>query len=505
MAQKRKLPEAIESGDARRHPCQNVALFGDVLDPEFLMQAIRPWSDRGRVCLMTADATLFPAFSPEDRLPYIGALPDRPEVGSNSVIADFERLAEGMPGLVCIIVDMAWALNTIWAASLLERWGAIAQAFGERTGIALVSLYNREILVEDQFASALRVHQWVAAPSGCYRNPHWLPHTLVSTGTLQAQLNFLLGQFVPEFAEKSFHRASVQDYARGATPAWAQRKRRGLTRQPSNRRWHIHCLGPLRIYVGGQEEVDWNIPGSAPKKTRALFAYLLNRGETGANVDRLCEFLWSDNSSEETKRGRLRHTLAMLRKSLGGPETVERIGDQFRLNVPEDSWTDIRAFEQLCRRGLALFRQGDLAGAIRVYEGAERLYGGDLFEDIDINYVECEFDDWCKPRRIWLHEMAVKLQYDMSKVLRGLGRSREALHHAQRALQLDPLNDFANIEVMLSLAEQGRIDAVSRQYQQYLKAVVTGGDAEPSDEVYATFRELVPKSVSTAKRMPNAR
>ena len=57
-----------------------------------------------------------------------------------------------------------------------------------------------------------------------------------------------------------------------------------------------------------------------------------------------------------------------------------------------------------------------LRPALRVYAAADQLYTGDLFEDLPLEYVRSETDDWCMPRRIWLREMAVKLQYDFAKV-----------------------------------------------------------------------------------------
>lgn len=471
-------------------PARNIALFGDALDDAFALSTLAPWRDTGGFVLM-GDADFLPALSDVERAALLSMLPTSPDISNESVLAAFEDFALTHPDARCLVVDMGWALDIVWAASLIERWGAIVQSFAESADLTVISVYARDLIVEDQLAAAMRVHQHIAAPSGIYPNPHWMPRDLVAHGSLQQQLSFLLGQIVPEFQDADFYVKTLPDAARGATPAWAQRTRQGVTPRAADNRWHVHCLGPMRVFVGGNHPVNWAIPGSAPKKSRALFAYLLNKGDSGAHIDLLSEFLWPDDAPEETKRGRLRHTLAMLRKSLGGQDTVVRNGDYYRLNIPQSSWIDIRAFEQMCRRGISLFKHGDYADAIRVYEAAERLYGGDLFDDLPHEYAEYEFDDWCLPKRVWLRDMAVKLQCDFATALSNLGRSREALEHSTKALQIDPLHEAANIQMMSTLASLGRNEAVTRQYQQYLKAM--GTDFEPSDEVRNVYEDLLAK------------
>ncbi|KWV48468.1 hypothetical protein AS156_18510 [Bradyrhizobium macuxiense] len=472
----------------------NAALFRNTSDEDFASWSLAPWLEAPGCYLVSDDPGTLPSIDAAHRLPYPGSLPETPETSSETILAELNAQVKRLGDVACLIVDMRWALNTVWGPSTVERWGGMAQRIAETYEIAVVSLYDRETLVEDQMAAAFRVHQTFLSPSGCYDNPHWLPEALVHGATLDQQLSFFLGRIVPEFAEETFHRTQLPDAARGATPAWVRQPRHSVATDPAQSRWHIHCLGPLKVFVAGNMPVKWAIPGSAPNKSRALFAYLLNRGEGGAHADQLAELLWPEDGSENSKRARLRHAIAMLRKSLGGSATVLRTGETYRLNVPQGSWIDIRAFEQLCRRGLALFRYQDYDRAIRVYEAAERLYAGDLFGDLALDYIQSEFDDWCLPKRVWLRDMAVKLQYDMSKVLRQQGRLREALEHCQTSLRLDPLNDSANIEIMRVLAGQKRVEAIHRHYSQYVQAIGELQGEEPSEDVRSAYRELAPKT-----------
>ncbi|WP_425073455.1 AfsR/SARP family transcriptional regulator [Sagittula sp. S175] len=464
----------------------NGALFHARTDPAFTTQALAAWS---RPLLMTADPALLPGIA--DRLPHVATLPLTPEAATDRILAELAQTLSAQPQADCLIVDMGWAMNALWGGATIERWGAIADTAAERHGLPVLSLYDRELLVEDQLAAVFRAHRVFVAPSGVHDNPHWLPPRLLAKAPLDEQLSFLLGRVVPEFADQPFQQSRRPDLARGASPAWVPSQHRAVAAEASADRWHIHCLGPLKVYVAGGREIDWTLPGAAPRKSRALFAYLLSRGDTGCHADQLCEFLWPDNLSEDVKRARLRHAVSMLRKTLGGGNTVLRDRDSYRLNVPRGSWIDIRAFEQLCRRGLSLFKSGDLEAAIRVYEGAERLYRGDLFEDVGLDYVTSEYDDWCLPKRVWLHDMAVKLHHDMARVLRELGRLRPALDHAQAALRLDPSSESATIEAMTIFAAQGRFEAIERQVQQYHKANSEHGDCDTEGRVEAKARALL--------------
>jgi DNA-binding SARP family transcriptional activator len=166
-----------------------------------------------------------------------------------------------------------------------------------------------------------------------------------------------------------------------------------------------------------------------------------------------------------------------------------RSGEYYRLNAPPGSWIDIDTFEQLCRRGLSLFKRNEHAAALRVYASAVQLYGGDLFEDLPLEYVRSDTDDWCMPRRIWLREMAVKLLYDFAKVCQKSGRIREALEHCQRALAIDPASEGANAEAMKIFVAQGRMDAMHRQYRQYRAALEAIGASE-GEEIRSLYRDL---------------
>lgn len=466
----------------------NAAVIGDFADRPFLRSALSAAAATGRVCLVSEDVALADLVPGGLRIGHGDAALDVSPIDPEEVLVRLrQRLAEA-GAVSALVMDMGWAVANAQGAGGLEGWGGVADRLAQEFAVPVVSLYDEDVTVEDQLQAAFRAHRQFAAPSGLHDNPYWIPADLREGASLDEQLGFMLGRIVPEYRDRAARPGQGQMFARGATPSWLARPRPGLGALPASGRWHIHCLGQLKIFVGNRP-VDWRIPGGSPKKTRTLFAYLLQSGDKGAHADQIGELLWPGEGSEDQKRARLHHTVAMLRKTMGEARSVLRNGEYYHLNAPPDSWIDIDSFEQLCRRGLSLFRRGQLDAALRIYAAAEQLYAGDLFEDLPLEYVESDAEDWCMARRIWLREMALKLQYDFAKVCQKSGRTREALEHCQKALAIDPTSEGAHAEAMRIFVAQGRIDAMHRQYRQYRSALAAIG-AQEGAEIRLLYRDL---------------
>jgi DNA-binding SARP family transcriptional activator len=469
---------------SKPNPTINAALFNLRDKPSLVIQSLAKIGKTQPALVISDDDAFLALTKTKQRLSFAKAGFDHAPLETEHVVMRIEA-ALG-PATKVIILDMRWAIANMEGAASIERWGVIAAQFATRR--IVISVYDLDVTIEEQLQAALRVHGQFLSPAGLHANPHWIPSDVLQSATRDEQLMFLLVRAVPFYEGLLEHRKSGEMLARGATPSWLATASTLPVVQNTNARWHIHCFGRLRVLIDGRL-VDWRIAGSTPKKTRTLFAYLLQAGEKGVHADQISELLWPDEESAEVKRTRLHHTIAMLRKTLGSTESVVRFGDFYRLNAPRGSWIDIETFEQLCRRGLASLKRGDFEAARQLYIAADQLYAGDLFEDLPRDYTQSEQEDWCMPRRVWLREMALHLQSDLTKALVRLGRTREALEHCLKALAIDPADDGANAEAMRIFAVQGRREAVQRQYRQYKQAVAAVGAIE-SAEIKALAREL---------------
>lgn len=465
----------------------NAAAFEDPRTHPLLPEALSHLPVSGRL-IVVSDNIRFLARAPAElRLSWAELGLDREDIVADDLIAALRPwLRDGTAQT--LIVDMSWIANRVQGQSGIESWGQIAERLVGELDLSVISRFHRELLTEDQVHAALVAHRQILQPSGLCENPYWLPSDL-KRAPKGERMSWLLGRVAPDYAGQRFFERDDRFAARGADPDWLSRPEDTLP-QGHRDAWQIYCFGQLRVYRAGGDRIDWKIKGGAPKKTLTLFAYLLTHGEKGVHSDRIAELLWPETGDEALNRSRLHHTVAMLRKTLGDKQAVLRTGDFYRLNPPEGSWIDITAFEQLCRRGVTLFRNGQRDEALTIYRTAERLYSGDLFQDIPVQYLEDEQEDWCMPRRIWLREMALKLQRDMSALLREQGRLRAALEHCQKALAIDPTSDDANMEVMRVYHAQGRPDTVARQYRQYRKAMEMIDATPDGSSVQALYLSL---------------
>lgn len=82
-----------------------------------------------------------------------------------------------------------------------------------------------------------------------------------------------------------------------------------MTAQTNEGRWKIRCLGEVRIYRENGQLIDWNTKAGATRKLKTLFAFLLIRGEKGANTEELADLLWSEADSIEQSLNRLYHAI----------------------------------------------------------------------------------------------------------------------------------------------------------------------------------------------------
>ena len=75
------------------------------------------------------------------------------------------------------------------------------------------------------------------------------------------------------------------------------------------------------------------------------------------------------------------------------------------LAPPDKSWLDISTFEQLCRQSRTHINTGAKDEALICLLAADRLYTGDLFEDIPAEYADDAERDGAGRKRYWLREM----------------------------------------------------------------------------------------------------
>lgn len=470
----------------------NASLICDDAGDDFVAGALVQLAVTTGALIIADDPGFLPNYPNQTRLDFTQTGLDDIPIKLADVSGRIKAVVEAAPSVSVVIVDMRWGAGTISATANFERWGGFCDRIAEDTQVSIVSVYARSLMIEDQLLAALRGHSHFLAPSGLYDNPFWLPPAYQAGATISQQIGFVLGRLVPDYENTPVH---DEGDASGANPQWITVPRRLRPRVGKDEIWKIRCFGRLRVYLSDGSQIKWDIPGSAPRKTKLLFAYLLQRGEKGAPTDHLAELLWSDEPDEIKKRKRLHHAIAMLRKTLGGSGFVRRNGSYYTLVPPEGTWIDIATFEQFCNRAKVLAKAEKLEEAVTLLDAADRLYSGDLFEDLSATYFENDMENWVVPKREWFRDMALKVLRDKAAILRQRGQFRDALASCQKALQMDAVCEIAHAEAMRIFQAQNRSDAIARQYRQYLNAM-EAMDLEPETNALERLRTDLVNSIS---------
>jgi DNA-binding SARP family transcriptional activator len=422
-------------------------------------------------------------------------------------------LAGGFSGLR-LVVDMSWVLHNPSSLAQLAEYEARADRFFASADVKVVCQYNQRRFPEEILLDTLRTHPAAVLDGDAHDNTFYVPPDIFLRHDRQAQFYWYLS------------RLSSNDPASGGAPAaptakaspweaahWRRSAVATSVQSTGNRppradersadwRWQIYCLGELRVHRHDGSPVNWNVAKGATKKSKTLFAYLLERGKTGATMEQLADLLWPDKTDTQQALGRLYHTIHALRLAL---ETDLARGQDSRhlliregrcfLRLPEETWIDATAFEQFCYKGERLLEAGDDDNALACYLAAEKLYGGDLLADIPLTYAERTSDDWCWSRRYWLQEMYLKLLVGLAGIYRRRSAIQEAMGYSRNALALDPANEAAHREMMQILHCAGRPDAVDRQYHLCRQILLRQDDRQPEAETARLYEELSRRSV----------
>lgn len=423
-----------------------------------------------------------------------------------------QRLARDGEALASwgLVFDMDWVLLTPAGGANASVWGASVQRLLEAGVCGTLSIYHRRHTPERVLLSGLHAHASLVVPEGCLRNPHHLPPPLSPSSPARLKLDHWLGALSDSMAL-----ASPQDDAPAAGASSRLLAQAGdpdendpASAIGAEARWKVRCFGALRVYCNDGQRIDWRSAGAASRKLRTLFAYLLLSGSRGATADELSGLLWPDAASQRQASNRLHHTINGLRKALAPQgEGTTKAGEhpyvlwrdqRYTLRTPADTWVDVEDFEQLCRQGATLLKEGAFDEALACLESALNLYSGDLFADLPAPLTDSRDPDWCWSRRYWFREMFFKVHRDCASIHREQGNYLEAIRHCQHALERDPACELAHSELMRVYAHQARKDALERQYRLYRLAAASAGTAAQAEQVHALYVQLM-RSMRTGK------
>jgi DNA-binding SARP family transcriptional activator/Tol biopolymer transport system component len=209
---------------------------------------------------------------------------------------------------------------------------------------------------------------------------------------------------------------------------------------------------------------------SQPKRL-ALLAYLAAADKGGFHRrDTLVALLWPD-LDQERARAALRKALHYLRSSLG-PEVVVTRGDEEVRLEPSALWCDAREFAELAAR--------------REYGGALDLYAGEFLSGLHVSGAP-EFERWVDQERQRYRSTARDCAIALVHVARQMGSPADAVASARRAVDIVPLEELANRQLVERLAELGDVPAAVAAFDRYAARLAEDLELQPSED----FRGLI--------------
>jgi DNA-binding SARP family transcriptional activator len=218
-------------------------------------------------------------------------------------------------------------------------------------------------------------------------------------------------------------------------------------------------LGPVEVSVDSgpaPPELLW-------RKHLALLVYLALSPRRARSREHIVGLLWGDRQEAQARHS-LREAIRILRHCVG-EAAVDADATQVRL-VGDVVTLDTDEFEQHAAAGQ--------------WPEAAALVAGDFMEGFAVPDAS-PFEDWLAAERIaWRRRAADALRRAAESDLR-VGRVREALGAARRALALEPLSDLAVRTVMQGEALAGDRAAALETFTTFAERVKreTGAEPEP--------------------------
>jgi predicted ATPase/DNA-binding SARP family transcriptional activator len=217
-------------------------------------------------------------------------------------------------------------------------------------------------------------------------------------------------------------------------------------------------------------------------KVRALLAYLATESQRPHPRESLAALLWPD-WPDRAALSNLRYALSDLRKVIGDrtatPPFLLINREAIQFNPSSEHTLDVAMFTALAEGQ----DPEQLAQAITLYQG-EFLEGFSVSE-------AAPFESWVRLRREQLHRAILETLYRMAAILSAREEYERALPYARRQVEIEPLDESAQRQLMVLLARNGRNAEALAQYLACHAVLKKELGARPSQETEELYQLLL--------------
>ncbi|MFL1429437.1 MULTISPECIES: AfsR/SARP family transcriptional regulator [unclassified Nocardiopsis] len=239
----------------------------------------------------------------------------------------------------------------------------------------------------------------------------------------------------------------------------------------------------MKVKVLGYFEVSSNGARCTPKapKVRQVLALLALRSQQIVGLESLIEELWSEHPPRSAVTTTQTYVY-QLRKSLLRLEADGRPVPALHTTPPgytfdlEREHLDVFVFDELTRRGRALFEEGDAAGAAQVLEQALSLWSGPALGNVNCGPLLRRYTTHLEEQRSAALEL--RIAADME-----LGRYRHLIPELKSLVVAQPLNEWLHSQLIKALHQLNRRGEALRAYQDLRRILTEELGLDPSPEV----------------------
>jgi DNA-binding SARP family transcriptional activator len=250
-------------------------------------------------------------------------------------------------------------------------------------------------------------------------------------------------------------------------------------------------MGILRIKLLGRVQVshdDWLTEVRTTRVVQGLLAYLLLQRHRTHSRDVLADLFWGERHQEKasgclnTTLWRLRHVLEPDGISPGAYLVRNHMGE-VGFNRESKYWLDVALLEEEINHTLAFPYQSVEESEVEKLASILQLYRGDLLEGF--------YDDWVllereRLRALYLNSLAYLMHYEKYH-----GAYENGLVYGQQILQLDPLREEIQREMIRLYVVNGQRAMAVRQYETCCEVLKNELGIEPMKETKALYTRIV--------------
>lgn len=242
-------------------------------------------------------------------------------------------------------------------------------------------------------------------------------------------------------------------------------------------RGKVFLFGTFRVHT----PQDVPLEGASPR-VQSLCAYLALHQAEPMDRRRLAFLLWPQ-APESAARRNLRQYLHRLRHFLQPLDPAGELIVVESMTITFDPqrllWVDARDFLTHLRRA----EESDGPARLTALRAAVDLYRGDLVQNL--------YDDWCNAEQERFRQMYEYALHTLVATCESQKRLDEAVHWAERALQVNPLQENLYRTLMRLYTLMGERERALETYTRCRRVLREALDTEPMPETEHLYQEIL--------------